>query len=127
GPLLGVALSRNTSFPVGKVAFLDLYPLNFKEFLMAIEESSLVELLESGDWELIRQFKEKYKELLRTYYFIGGMPEVVFTFKNTGDYNEVRTVQNRILGSYEQDFSKHAPNAIVPRIRMLWNSIPSQL
>lgn len=127
GSLLGVALSRNTSFPVGKVAFLDLYPLNFKEFLTAIEESSLLELLESGDWELIKHFKEKYKELLRTYYFIGGMPEVVFTFKNTGDYNEVRTVQNRILASYEQDFSKHAPNDIVPRIRMLWNSIPSQL
>lgn len=127
GSLLGVALSKNTSFPVGKVAFLDLYPLSFKEFLTAIGESPLVDLLESGDWELIKHFKKKYKDLLRTYYYVGGMPEVVFTFKNTGDFNQVRTIQSRILSSYEQDFSKHPPTDIVPRIRMLWNSIPSQL
>lgn len=127
GSLLGVALSKQTSFPVGKVDFLNLYPLSFPEFLEAINERPLLKLLKSKDWKLITAFKSKYIQLLKQYYFIGGMPEVVSTFAKNKDFAEARDLQNKILQAYELDFSKHAPNEIVPRIRMLWNSIPSQL
>lgn len=127
GSLLGVALNRNTSFPVGKVDFLDLYPLNFHEFLDAVQQTSLKELLLQENWELIQTFAPKYIELLRSYYYIGGMPEAVLAYTKRQDFMEVRAIQKRILLAYEQDFSKHAPNDIVPRIRMLWNSIPAQL
>ena len=127
GSLLGVALQKHTSFPVGKVEFLDLHPLNFTEFLMALDQLPLLDLLKSRDWILIKSFKEKYIQLLRQYYFIGGMPEAVLSFKTQNDFKEVRDIQKRILSAYEQDFSKHAPIEIVPRIRMLWNSIPVQL
>ena len=127
GSLLGVALQSNISFPVGKVDFLDLYPMTYLEFLEAIGQKSLVDLLLSQDWEMIKVFKNKYIDYLRQYYYIGGMPEVVQTFCNSSDFDLIRDIQKRILYSYEQDFSKHAPNEIVPRIRMLWNSIPAQL
>jgi len=127
GSLLGVALHKHTSFPVGKVDFLDLQPLNFGEFLLALNKKPLFDLLLSKDWALITSFKSKYIELLRHYYFIGGMPEAVFSFANENDFTKVRAIQNRILSAYEQDFSKHAPHEIVPRIRMIWQSIPSQL
>jgi predicted AAA+ superfamily ATPase len=127
GSLLGVALHKHSSFPVGKVEFLDLYPLSFTEFLIAIEQKSLVSLLEDKNWELIKSFKEKYILLLKQYYFIGGMPEVVNEFRLNKDFNKVREIQKAILNAYEQDFSKHAPTEIVPRIRMIWNSIPAQL
>lgn len=127
GSLLGVALHRHTSFPVGKVDFLDLYPLSFTEFLLASGQEPLVKLLEEKDWALINTFREKYIELLRQYYYVGGMPEAVQTFTANGDHHGVRTIQKNILTAYEQDFSKHAPHEIVPRIRMLWNSVPSQL
>ena len=127
GSLLGVALHSTTSFPVGKVEFLELYPLDFSEFLLAMNQKPLLDLLTSGDWALIQTFKEKYITLLRQYYYIGGMPEVVNSFIQNNNYEEVRTIQKQILTSFEQDFSKHAPNDIVPRIRMLWNSIPAQL
>ena len=127
GSLLGVAMHKGTSFPVGKVDFLDLYPLSFTEFLNATGNENLVDLLESGDWQLITSFKNKYIELLRYYYFIGGMPEAVQTFIDENDFNAVRKVQQNILTAYEQDFSKHAPHKTVPRIRMVWQSIPSQL
>lgn len=127
GSLLGVALSRHTSFPVGKVEFLDLYPLTFTEFLEALNEKPLVDLLESHDWSLITSFKTRYIERLKQYYYIGGMPEAVYSFSQHTDFDEVREIQKRILIAYEQDFSKHAPIEIVPRIRMLWNSIPAQL
>jgi len=127
GSLLGVALHPGTSFPVGKVDFMDLYPLNFIEFLNATGNGNLVELLESQDFELITSFKGKYIDLLKQYYYVGGMPEAVSNFIETGDYAIVREVQNRLLTAYEQDFSKHAPNEAVPRIRMLWTSIPAQL
>jgi predicted AAA+ superfamily ATPase len=126
GSLLGVALA-GTSFPVGKVDFLDLHPLDFVEFLEAIDESPLAELLKSQDWTLIKSFRSRYIELLKQYYYIGGMPEAVFSYSKKKDFKAVREIQNRILISYDQDFSKHAPNQIVPRIRMLWNSIPAQL
>jgi len=127
GSLLGVSLHSNTSFPVGKVNFLNLYPLNFPEFLEATESSRLLELLKKRDWNLIKLFKNKYIQLLKQYYFTGGMPEVVFEFLQNNDLKEVRDIQKRILLGYEQDFSKYAPGTIVPRIRMLWNSIPAQL
>jgi uncharacterized protein len=127
GSLLGVALGRHTSFPVGKVDFMDLYPLSFPEFLDAVDEKPLLALLESKDWKLIKTFNTKYRELLKQYYYTGGMPEVVYSFKQEKDFNKVRVLQKQILTAYEQDFSKHAPNEIVPRIRMLWNSIPVQL
>lgn len=127
GSLLGVALHQQTSFPVGKVEFLDLYPMSFREFLMAMKQQPLLDLLKSKDWTLIKTFKEKYIDLLKHYYFVGGMPEAVSYFSQNNDFNETRAIQKRILLAYEQDFSKHAPIDIVPRIRMLWNSIPSQL
>ncbi len=127
GSLLGVALSQHTSFPVGKVEFLDLHPLSFSEFLEALEEKPLVDLLMSHDWTLITSFKARYIERLKQYYYIGGMPEAVLSFSQNKDFDEVREIQKRILIAYEQDFSKHAPSDIVPRIRMLWNSIPAQL
>ncbi|GMQ25034.1 ATP-binding protein [Algoriphagus sp. oki45] len=127
GSLLGVALHQNTSFPVGKVEFLDLYPLSFSEFLEAIGEKSLASLVSSLDWGLLSPFREKLIYHLRTYYFIGGMPEAVKTYAEKQDFFEVRVIQRRILEAYEQDFSKHAPTEVVPRIRMIWNSIPAQL
>ncbi len=127
GSLLGVALHKSTSFPVGKIDFLDLFPLSFSEFLNAMGQSKLLEVLNDKEWNLVKNFKVKYIQLLRNYYFTGGMPEAVLSFAGSGDYNEVRQIQNRILLAFEQDFSKHAPAEIVPRIRMLWSSIPSQL
>ena len=127
GSLLGVALSNHTSFPVGKVEFMDLHPLNFMEFLEALQENPLLDLLKSNDWPLIKNFKSRFIELLKQYYYVGGMPEAVLSFLEKRDFKDVRAIQKRILLAYEQDFSKHAPNDIVPRIRMLWNSIPAQL
>jgi uncharacterized protein len=127
GSFLGVALHQNTSFPVGKVEFQDLYPFSFSEFLEAIGEKPLANLVSNLDWSLIAPFREKLIYHLRTYYFIGGMPEAVKTYVEKKDFFEVRAVQKRIMEAYEQDFSKHAPSEVVPRIRMIWNSIPAQL
>lgn len=127
GSLLGIALHGGTSFPVGKVDFLKLYPLSFKEFLMATGNERFAELLDKQDWQMITSFKQTYIDALKHYYFVGGMPEAVQSFAENKDFNEVRDIQKRILAAYEQDFSKHAPYEIVPKIRMIWNSIPSQL
>lgn len=127
GSLLGVALHQGTSFPVGRVDFMHLFPLNFYEFVCAMGENQLAQLLESGDYEMINAFSTKYTELLKKYYYIGGMPEVVQTFIDTDDFYEVREVQKNLLKYYEEDFGKHAPKEVVPRIMMVWNSIPSQL
>ncbi len=127
GSMLGVALHQGTSFPVGKVEFLDLSPLSFSEFMLAMNKAPFVELLDNGDFEMATTFRQEYVELLKQYYFIGGMPEAVQAYTDNSDFNEVRDIQQRLLTAYEQDFSKHAPNDVVPRIRMLWNSIPSQL
>jgi len=127
GSLLGVALHSGISFPVGKVVFMDLYPLTFLEFLEAIGESALLEILHSADWKLITAYKSKYIERLRQYYYVGGMPEAVLKFSENNNFKEVREIQKQILDAYEHDFSKHAPSEIVPRIRMIWNSIPGQL
>lgn len=127
GSLLGIALHRGTSFPVGKVDFLKLYPLSFREFLMATGKERFAELIDSLDFQMITSFRQTYIDALKLYLFVGGMPEAVQSFADSKDFNEVRSIQRRILAAYEQDFSKHAPNEIVPKIRMLWNSIPSQL
>ena len=127
GSLLGLAMHRNDSFPVGKVDFMSLYPLSFFEFLEAVGDDKMVDLLRRADWSLITAFRPKFEERLRQYYFVGGMPAVVSAFVSTGSLERVRAVQNGILESYERDFSKHAPAMEVPRIRMVWKSIPSQL
>ena len=127
GSLLGVALHPGTSFPVGKVEFLDLSPLDFREFLLATGNESLERLLASLDYALMKTFKGRYIDLLKQYCYVGGMPEAVARFAETRDYSAVREIQRRILTAYEQDFSKHAPAATVPRLRMLWDSIPAQL
>ena len=127
GSLLGVALHSGTGFPVGKVAFLDMFPMSFTEFLDASRHGDLSDLLATRDWGLITTFRDKYIDLLRNYYFIGGMPEAVKAFTQRHDYTEVREIQKRLLIAYEQDLSKHVPAETVPRIRMLWNSIPAQL
>lgn len=127
GSLLGVAMHEGTSFPVGKVDFLDLYPLNFYEFLEALGEKELVKLIEKNDMELITVFADKLKLYLKQYLYIGGMPEVVNSYIRNKNFEEVRKKQQILLDAYEQDFSKHAPNNVVPRIRQLWNNIPTQL
>lgn len=127
GSLLGIALHDGTSFPVGKVEFLDLYPLSFYEFLTALGKGRFVSLLKDQEYSTASNFRQVYIDSLKQYYYIGGMPEVVQAFVDNKDFNEARTIQQRILSAYEQDFSKHAPNEAVPRIRMIWNSIPSQL
>lgn len=125
--LLGIALHNGTSFPVGKVEFLDLYPLSYYEFMMALGKERFITLLKDRQYGIANDFKQEYTDSLKQYYYVGGMPEVVQAFVDNRDFTEVRDIQQRILSAYEQDFSKHAPNDAVPRIRMLWNSIPSQL
>ena len=127
GSILGVAMHEGTSFPVGKVDFLDLYPLNFYEFLEALGEKDLVDLIKNKDMDLITIFADKFKMYLKQYLYIGGMPEVVDSYVKNKDFEEVRRKQQVLLESYEQDFSKHTPNNVVPRIRQLWNNIPTQL
>ncbi|MCL2199266.1 MAG: ATP-binding protein [Defluviitaleaceae bacterium] len=127
GSLLGVALHGGTSFPVGKVEFLDMYPLSFIEFLQAMGREKFAELIMACDFAMLSAFREVLIDLLKQYYYIGGMPEVVSDFSQGRDFNRAREIQERILIAYEQDFSKHAPLEIVPRIRLLWNSIPAQL
>lgn len=127
GSLLGITIHPEESFPVGKVEFLTLQPMNFIEFLLANDEVSLVELIENKEWELLNTFKSKLINYLRYYFFIGGMPEAVYRFSQNRDWNEVRKIQRNILKSYENDFSKHAPKEILPRIKMVWESIPAQL
>lgn len=106
---------------------MNLYPLSFKEFLMATEGKRYVEVLENHDYQMMTAFRQTYTDALKKYYFVGGMPEAVESFVEEKDFNEVRRIQKRILSAYEQDFSKHAPIEIVPKIRMVWNSIPPQL
>ena len=127
GSLLGIALHNGTSFPVGKVDFLRLYPLSFDEFLLGTGNENLYKLMKSKNYDLINSFSEQFSYFLKQYYYIGGMPEAVMRFSESKNFDEVREVQKRILQAYEQDFSKHAPKDIVPKIRMVWNSIPSQL
>jgi predicted AAA+ superfamily ATPase len=127
GSLLGVASHKGVSFPVGKVEFANLYPLNFCEFLEAIGESELVRLLMKKDWQLIAAFKSKFIDYLRKYYFIGGMPESVAVYSEDRDYIAVRKVQEEILTAYNEDFSKHVPSGDLAQVRNVWNNITRQL
>lgn len=127
GSLLGIAIHAGSSFPVGKVDFLNMYPLTFTEFLEAYNKEKLTDIIKNKNTVLLQTFREELKNLLKIYLYIGGMPEVVQNFINNNDYNETRKLQNNILLSYELDFAKHAPLSEVPRIRDIWNSIPSQL
>ena len=127
GSLLGVALHKGTSFPVGKVDFMDLYPLSFQEFLCALGEERFVSMLQGTDIAMVTMFKSKYIDRLREYYYVGGMPEVVQTYAETRDFNRVREIQKNLLNYYQQDFSKHAEVSLVPRLNLVWNSIPMQL
>lgn len=127
GSLLGVALHKGTSFPVGKVEFMDLYPLNFKEFLCAVGETKLEKLLDSTDTGMVTVFGTKYIEYLREYYYVGGMPEVVKDFSENKSFIRVRDIQRNLIDYYQQDFSKHADSGIIQRLNLVWNSIPMQL
>ncbi|MDR1763720.1 MAG: ATP-binding protein [Dysgonamonadaceae bacterium] len=125
--LLGMALHEGVSFPVGKVDFMHLYPMSFYEFLLAMGETGLAGILENRQWDILSLFSNKFIEFLRYYFYVGGMPEAVAAFAENRDWQKVRKVQNRILLTYERDFSKHAPKELLPRIKMAWKSIPSQL
>lgn len=127
GSLLGVAHHKGTGFPVGKVEYLNLYPLSFKEFLLAMNENQILEIIDKNDFEMQKVFKERIIDLLRRYCYVGGMPKVVLSFSQEQDYNLVRKIQRNILSDYESDFSKHIPPEQVERTRLLWNAIPSQL
>lgn len=127
GSLLGVAVHENVSFPVGKVDMLDLYPFSFREFLLAMDEKSLVMALDSKDFSIIDNFSDKFLFWLKNYYYIGGMPAVVDSFRRNKDYVKTRQIQKDILRQYEQDFGKHIDAKNLPRIRMVWQSIPIQL
>lgn len=127
GSLLGITLHEGTSFPVGKVDMLYMYPMDFEEFLLAMGKEQLVELLRSNSWTALTPLRGMLTELLRQYYFVGGMPEAVKTYVERGDIWEVRSIHSKIIDAYRNDMSKHVPKQQVQRINMVWNSIPSQL
>ncbi len=127
GSLLGISLHGGVSFPVGKVDMIKMYPMTFEEYLMAIGEDALTDVLASKDFSLIDSLALRFIDCLRQYYYVGGMPAVVKEFAEHGNLEEVRRIQKQILFDYQRDFSKHAPSQDVPRINMVWNSIPSQL
>ena len=127
GSMLGIAMHNGVSYPVGKVETLNIYPMNFEEFLLAKGETEAYKLLVSHDFGTTNLLHEKYVDLLRQYYYVGGMPEAVKTYIETGALKEVRRIQTEIVNGYERDFSKHAPKELAERIRMVWDSLPSQL
>ena len=127
GSLLGVSIHQGVSYPVGKVDLMNLYPLNFREFLLALDEGNLENLLETQDYTLIDTFADKYLYYLKLYYFVGGMPGVVETFREHRDFFEVRKNQSDILLQYRGDFGKHISSKEIPRINMVWESLPIQL
>lgn len=127
GSLLGISLHHNTSFPVGKVDMIKMYPMTFDEFLLAIGEQPLVDILATKDFSLIDALSMRFINCLRQYYYVGGMPAAVAEFVETKNLEEVRNIQKQILFDYRRDFSKHAPVQEVPHINMVWDSIPTQL
>lgn len=127
GSLLGITLHEGTSFPVGKVDMLYMYPMDFEEFLLAMGKEQLVEMLRSNSWAALTPLRGMLTELLRQYYFVGGMPEAVKAYVGRGDVWEVRSIHSKIIDAYRNDMSKHVPKQQVQRINMVWNSIPSQL
>ena len=127
GSLLGIGLHEGTGFPVGKVDELKLYPFSFKEFLMAMGKEVLVQNMEEHRWDELSSVSPTFIELLRQYYYVGGMPAVVKSYVEKQNVFEVRTIQKQILADYRRDFSKHVPKDILPKVNMVWDSIPSQL
>lgn len=127
GSLLGVALHAGTSFPVGKVDRMHLYPLNFQEFLYAMGEDAAAEILQTKDQRMITVLREKLSDLLRQYYYVGGMPEAVNYYKDNKEFTGVRQIQKNLLAYYQQDFSKHAEPKLTERLNLVWSSIPAQL
>lgn len=127
GSLLGISLHHDVSYPVGKVNEIDMYPMSYGEFLLAKGEKQCYQLLEEHNFEITNLLHEKYVDLLRQYYYVGGMPEAVKKYVETGALKEVRRIQKEILKGYERDFSKHSPKEQIERIKMVWKSIPSQL
>lgn len=127
GSLLGLTLHQGESYPVGKVNTLNMYPMTYEEFLLACSNKMRLDLLQSGDWAMVKSLSTIYTQHLREYYLVGGMPEAVQKFMETKDANAVREVQHEILKAYEKDISKHAPTEQVIRINQVWQSIPSQL
>ena len=127
GSLLGISLHGGTSFPVGKVDMIRMYPMTFDEFLEAIGEGQLAALLATGDFSVIDSLSLRFIDCLRQYYYVGGMPAAVLEFSQSKNLEEVRNIQKQILFDYQRDFSKHAPSNEVPRINMVWEAIPSQL
>lgn len=127
GSLLGLSMHAGTSYPVGQVNTIDVYPMNFEEFLLAKGEDQMQQLLASRDFLSINLLHQKYTDLLRQYFFVGGMPEAVLEYVSTDALQSVRSIQKEILKGYDMDFSKHAPADQVARIRMVWQIIPAQL
>ncbi len=127
GSLLGVALHKGTSFPVGKVDHLFMHPMTFGEFLIATGNDVMQDTLQKGDLALADSFAERYIEQLMRYYYIGGMPDAIQTYLDTNSLDDVRKVHERLLFDYEHDFSKYAAPALAEKIRLVWNSIPGQL
>jgi len=127
GSLLGINIHPGESFPVGKVDFLTLYPMSFYEFLLAMGETGLARILDEKLWDYSPAFAEKFQEFLRYYFYVGGMPEAVLNFSQNRDWQKVRKIQQNIITSYRNDFSKHTPKEILPRINMIWDNIPAQL
>jgi len=122
-----LGLSTAESIPVGKVDYLRLYPMTFQEYLLAQGKERVVQCINDSEWPLLQSVKDRLIQDLKNYYYVGGMPEAVEAFVQRQDYAEVRRIQNNILLAYEGNFAKHAPAGVVPRIRMVWNSLPSQL
>ncbi len=127
GSLLGIELHQNKSFPVGKVSFLDLHPMTFGEFLLAMDKELVYNALKDCKWDLLKPFHGELIRLVRYYMVIGGMPEVVQKWIDTNDFFAVREKQQEILNSYQADFSKHIPDLQVPRVAMVWDSLPVHL
>lgn len=127
GSLLGISLHEGESFPVGKVNAINLLPMSYEEFLLALGKDALYEILRSRNWKEICLLKNEFIEDLRMYYFTGGMPEVVQFFAETQNVIETRQIQNRILNDYINDISKHAPPQEVQKITLVWKSIPEHL
>ena len=127
GSLLGVALHSHVSFPVGKVDIMSLYPMSYREFLAAMGENALLHALNDGDFNIINAFHDKYLFLLKQYYYVGGMPEVVQYFSETKDFKAIRDIQNSLLAQYRDDLGKHVTSFMLARMGMVWESIPMQL
>lgn len=127
GSLLGISATHGTGFPVGKVNSVNLFPLSFTEFLGATGNGRYAELIEKGDHAMMDTFSDRLKELLRTYYIVGGMPEAVNAYIDTADVRDARRVQDQILADYMSDFAKHVPANLLARTMLAWDSVPKHL